>query len=85
MDIPGSSIANPIVIEDDPEPEFTLIPKLPLELRRMIWKRAAPDPRVVKISYTEETRDDVDSDGEENLEKVVYRGNALGPRALPEA
>jgi hypothetical protein len=84
MDFLGSLLANPIIIEDNAEPEFTPIPKLSLEFKRMIWKYVGPEPRVVKISYTEEARDDVDSDREENLEKVAYGDNALSPCAFPE-
>jgi len=53
--------------EDINEPRFTLFPKLPLELRRMIWTLALPDGRKVlfgrlkwKVS-TEETYQSTDA------------------------
>jgi hypothetical protein len=38
------------VAKRKPERQFTLFPKLPLELRLMIWKHAA-EPRVIKLSH----------------------------------
>ena len=36
--------------------QFLLFPKLPLELRRMIWKLALPDGRVVEVLWSEEKK-----------------------------
>lgn len=36
--------------ESNPASEFTIFPKLPLELKDMIWKFALPDPRIVGIT-----------------------------------
>jgi hypothetical protein len=41
MDTPSSA-------SDDP-PKFTLFPKVPIELRRMIWKRAIPKGRLILV------------------------------------
>lgn len=38
------------VAKSEPEPQFTLFQKLPLELRLMIWKHAA-EPRMIKFSH----------------------------------
>jgi hypothetical protein len=34
-----------------PGPRFTLFPKLPAELRLMIWKAALPGPRLVEVNF----------------------------------
>jgi hypothetical protein len=62
----SSTHDNPIVIESDREPKFTLFPKLPIELRDIIWKYAASEPRFIKIMYTGE--DDSDSYSDEDAE-----------------
>jgi hypothetical protein len=31
--------------------EFTLFPKLPMELREMVWGEALPGPRVVELFH----------------------------------
>jgi hypothetical protein len=64
MNTPGSTIDNPIVIDHNPEPVFTLFPKLPVELRDLIWKHAAPGPRVIKIKYTKVIDSDSDYDSD---------------------
>ena len=35
--------------EPEPEREFSFFPKLALGLRRMIWKYALPEGRIIKI------------------------------------
>jgi hypothetical protein len=39
-------------VEQEPPEEFTLFPKLPIELRLKIWKAALPGPRVIEFSHT---------------------------------
>ncbi|KAK0124473.1 hypothetical protein ONS95_009425 [Cadophora gregata] len=39
------------------EPEFTLFPSLPIELRLRIWRYAQPEPHVVDIIFNEKSPD----------------------------
>ncbi|PVH84878.1 hypothetical protein DL98DRAFT_528291 [Cadophora sp. DSE1049] len=41
---------------DKAEPNFALFPKLPLELRHMVWKYALPGPRTIEIFYKDHLR-----------------------------
>jgi len=45
-------IHHEIVIQ--PLTEFHLFPKLPIELRRMIWRHCLPGPRLVELLYDED-------------------------------
>jgi hypothetical protein len=36
--------------------EFELFPKLPLELRRKVWKMALPGPRVIEVKFVVDGR-----------------------------
>jgi len=44
--------------------EFTLFPKLPVELRRTIWGIAAMEPRYIKVFILEARRRDSRIDGQ---------------------
>ena len=44
-----NAMTRPTPITNDANRVFTLFPKLPLELRRKIWKHTLPGPRVVPI------------------------------------
>lgn len=44
-----------VEMEGAVESEFTLFPRLPIELRFKIWKYALPGPRIVKIEFNIET------------------------------
>jgi hypothetical protein len=48
MDAPGSASGDP--------PKFTLFPKVPVELRRMIWKLAVPKGRLILVRAGKEKR-----------------------------
>ncbi|KAG4434830.1 hypothetical protein IFR05_009701 [Cadophora sp. M221] len=48
-----SAVVSPTTVDAlviDEEKKFALFPKLPLELRTMIWKQALPGPRVIAIT-----------------------------------
>jgi hypothetical protein len=45
----GSGSPSSVEESDDNSPTFTLFPKLPLELRRKIWKEACSVPRLVDL------------------------------------
>ncbi len=47
IDIISRSKVKRIIIKKDQS--FTLFPKLPLELRRLIWRHSLPGPRIVYI------------------------------------
>jgi hypothetical protein len=51
-DIIASTYASTSVIENK-DAKFTLFPKLPAELRRMIWHRSLPGPRVVEVLFAD--------------------------------
>lgn len=45
---------NPTADGGDPQPAFTVFPKLPIELRLKIFGIAAREPRIIEVSYSAE-------------------------------